>query len=345
MITFPARGAMPADVLANMESIGTELKKCSPADTVAYAFGIGTKVCGWSDESNSAYFDLASLTKPLFTAPTLLSLLAEHDVLDVDVSTVLNWAPSSASKRSVRQLLTHAAGLPAELPVDRDRSEAVAWLSERLHDETQPGEWVTYSDPSYWLVGLVVSELAREPLHATFASFAAAMGGGFVFGQAPAHRSVPAGPAADGIRFTHDPAARKLGPSGHAGAFGTLEGVVSAVVGWLDLSWLPAHLVESAFSCQTHTTPGGHRSLAWTLAGDPFHVVAHDWPMSTLSHTGFTGVSIALDPVSGWWAVYLSNAIPVNRDATPVLKARRLFHAAAASHLRSIAPPALPQRK
>jgi hypothetical protein len=46
-------------------------------------------------------------------------------------------------------------------------------------------------------------------------------------------------------------------------------------------------------------------------------------------------VSVALDPVSRWWAVYLSNAIPVDRDADPILVARRHFHAAAAAHLRA----------
>jgi CubicO group peptidase (beta-lactamase class C family) len=111
--------------------------------------------------------------------------------------------------------------------------------------------------------------------------------------------------------------------------------VIDAVLSWLDGSWLPESLVAEAFTCQTHATPGGHRSLAWTLAGDPFHVVAHDWPPTTLSHTGFTGVSVALDHVSRWWAVYLSNAIPVDRDADPILVARRHFHAATASHLRT----------
>jgi CubicO group peptidase (beta-lactamase class C family) len=140
----------------------------------------------------------------------------------------------------------------------------------------------------------------------------------------------------------HDPAARRLGLSGHAGAFGTLAGVVDAVQSWLDGAWLPERAATDAVTCQTHATPGGHRSLAWTLAGDPYHAVAHDWPPTTLCHTGFTGVSVALDPVSRWWAVYLSNAIPVARDAGPILVARRHFHAAAAAHLRTTTPAPTP---
>lgn len=89
-----------------------------------------------------------------------------------------------------------------------------------------------------------------------------------------------------------------------------------------------------ATTCQTHGIAGGHRSLAWTLAGDPYHPVAHDWPSSTLAHTGFTGVSVVLDPVTSWWAVYLSNAAPIGNDAAPVVVARRRFHAIVAEHLR-----------
>lgn len=339
MIAFPAHDAMPAEVMARIGAAGDELKRWSPADTVAYAFGIGNTICAASDESNGGLFDLASLTKPLFTAPALLTLMADHNVLGADVSTVLDW-PSSSSQKSIRQLMTHTAGLPAELPLGLNRDEVEAWLSKHLETdatgEARSGDWVTYSDPSYWLLGLVVSKLSGESLRARFVRLGDAYGGGFEFDRAPVQTSVPAGPAEDGVRLVHDPAARRLGQSGHAGAFGTLGGVVGAVAGWLDHLWLPERLVEACFTCQTHGTPGGHRSLAWTLSGDPFHVVAHDWPATTVSHTGFTGVSVALDPVSGWWAVYLSNAIPVERDATPVLKARRLFYAAAASHLRSV---------
>lgn len=335
MIAFPPPEALPAPVLADLEAIGRRLKAASPADTVACAYGVGRDVRAWYDDSEGRCFDLASLTKPLFTAPTVLGLLAAHGALDEPVAEILAWLPRVPGTPTARALLTHASGLPAELPADGDAAQVRTWVAQQVRDLAAPSPRVLYSDVNYWLLGELARACTGEPLPALFARSPTAASGTFSFAQAPADRSVPAGPVAGSARLPHDPAARRLGPSGHAGAFGTLAGVVDAVVSWLDGAWMPDHLAADALTCQTHATPGGHRSLAWTLAGDPFHVVAHDWPPTTLSHTGFTGVSAALDPVSRWWAVYLSNAIPVARDADPILVARRHFHAAAASDLRA----------
>lgn len=335
MIPFPPSDTLPAGALADLQDIGHRLQASSPADTVACAYGVGHDVQMWYDESDGRYFDLASLTKPLFTAPTVLGLLGSRDALDEAVAETLAWLPPVPATVTVRRLLTHAAGLPAELPVDGGASEVRTWVADLVHDVVAPREVVTYSDVGYWLLGDLASALAGEPLPALFASVPTAVPSAFLFGQAPANQTVPAGPIARSAQLPHDPAARRLGLSGHAGAFGTLAGVIHAAVTWLDRAWLPEPLATDAVTCQTHSTPGGHRSLAWTLAGDPFHAVAHDWPPTTLCHTGYTGVSVALDPVSRWWAVYLSNAIPVAGDAGPILVARRHFHAAAASHLRA----------
>lgn len=335
MIAFPSPEALPAALLADLEAIGRRLKAVSPADTVACAFGVGHDVRAWYDDSEGRHFDLASLTKPLFTAPTVLGLLADRGALDAPVAEILSWLPRRPETPTARALLTHASGLTAELPADGDAAKVRAWVAEQVRDLAVHDRSVVYRDVNYWLLGEVACACAGEPLPALFARSPTAASGAFSFAAPPADRSVPAGPVTGSARLPHDPAARRLGLSGHAGAFGTLTGVVDAVLSWLDGAWLPEALAADALTCQTHATPGGHRSLAWTLAGDPFHVVAHDWPPTTLSHTGFTGVSATLDPVSRWWAVYLTNAIPVDGDAGPILVARRHFHAAAAADLRA----------
>jgi CubicO group peptidase (beta-lactamase class C family) len=45
-----------------------------------------------------------------------------------------------------------------------------------------------------------------------------------------------------------------------------------------------------------------------------------------VSHTGFTGTSLALDPASGRWVVLLTNAVHVGRDPAPVQALRRAVH-------------------
>jgi CubicO group peptidase (beta-lactamase class C family) len=323
------------DVTGELRRIGNELIDTSPADTVACAFGIGGETLGGYDDSDGRFFDLASLTKPLFTAPTVLGLLGDASELDGRVADDVDWVPRSSGSPTLRQLLTHAAGLPDEFAGDVEPGTLHAWLADSIHRVRGERAWVSYSDPGYALLGLWATARTGRPLPTLFADAPTATPGAVRFGGVAAEAAVPAGPIVKGVQLTHDPAARRLGLSGHAGAFGTLAGVVDAVARWIDPSWLPAELAEAAVTCQTHTRPGGHRSLAWTLAGDPFHVVAHDWPATTVCHSGFTGVSIVFDPVSRWWAVYLSNAIPVDRDPTPILIARRMFHATVATHLRA----------
>ena len=331
MTAVLSSAAAPSGILDELHAIGAQLKNSSPADTVACAYGIGSDVLAWYDESDGRYFDLASLTKPLFTAPTVLGLVAESADLDRPSSEVLDWLPPGAP--SLRRLLTHAAGLPDEFPADVAAADVLTWLANRVGEIPADHDRVSYSDPSYWMLGRWAAARSGTALHSLFENAPTARAGEFLFGGAPADRTVTTGGVDGAVQLTHDPSARRFGESGHAGAFGTLAGVIDAVEVWLDPSWLTPDLATDAVSCQTHATPGGHRSLAWTLAGDPYHVVAHDWPPTTVSHSGFTGVSVALDPVSRWWAVYLSNAIPVEHDALPILRARRRFHAVAATDL------------
>ena len=45
-----------------------------------------------------------------------------------------------------------------------------------------------------------------------------------------------------------------------------------------------------------------------------------------MSHTGFTGTSVALDPTTGGWVVILTNAVRVGRDKAGLVQARRTTH-------------------
>ena len=59
-----------------------------------------------------------------------------------------------------------------------------------------------------------------------------------------------------------------------------------------------------------------------------FDILGGRWPPTAVSHTGFTGTSLALDPASGLWLVLLTNAVHVGRDATAVQALRRAVHEA-----------------
>jgi hypothetical protein len=268
MIIFPSLATLPTTVMADVSNIAREPRAARPADTAVCAYGVGHDVWMWSDESEGGYFDLASLTKPLFTVLTVLSLLSARGALDEPVGKILLWLPQESTTPSARQLLTQASGLPAELPTDRAASDVRSWVSAALAEAER--DVVASSDVGYWLLGETAATVTGDCLPALFAGAPTATDDAFVFWQAPAD-----------------------------------------------------------------TTPGGHHSLAWILAGDALHVVAHDWPPTRLCHTGFTGVSVALDPVSQWVGGLPQQRAPGRGDVGPILRAQRLHHAAAAAHLRA----------
>jgi CubicO group peptidase (beta-lactamase class C family) len=62
-------------------------------------------------------------------------------------------------------------------------------------------------------------------------------------------------------------------------------------------------------------------------------IAGGSWPRGAVSHSGFTGTSLALDPESGGWLVLLTNAVHFGRDHTAIRALRREVHAAAAPWL------------
>ena len=83
---------------------------------------------------------------------------------------------------------------------------------------------------------------------------------------------------------------------------------------------------------------GGRRGLGWVCPGDRYDILGGHWPASAVSHTGFTGTSLALDAPSGGWVVLLTNAVHFGRDNTASKALRLDVHRAVASCLFGGAP-------
>jgi CubicO group peptidase (beta-lactamase class C family) len=108
------------------------------------------------------FFDLASLTKPLVTAPLALSLLD----LDEDRRGQLGFE-SWSETLTVRQLLSHSAGLPPWLPFTgeplfRQLQRGFRVEAHPLLREAMPG-LSTYSDLGYRLLGELLEQATGRP--------------------------------------------------------------------------------------------------------------------------------------------------------------------------------------
>lgn len=308
-------------------------------------------VAGWADTTPGTsrpmtagtLFDLASLTKVVATTTAVLAL-AGRGRLGLD-DPAARYLPGFTALRggpvTIRHLLAHTSGLP-------DTVRFYQWCQTReglLRDlfatarQAPPGTRVTYSDLGFLALGEIVAAVAGEPLDAAVRDLVTGPLGMTSTGYAPA--TAPdrfAATERDGggtpLRgVVHDENARLMGGvAGHAGLFSVAADLAAFCAWWVSDAGVPvpAALRREAESCQTAGLRG-RRGLGWVRGGDRFDVLGGHWPASAVSHTGFTGTSLALDSPSGVWAVLLTNAVHFGRDAAAVRALRRGFHAAVAA--------------
>src|SRR5687767_5359662 len=114
-------------------------------------------------------YDLASLTKPLITG-LLCARRIELGELTLD-SSVSHYLPefdrTDKSMITVRELLTHTAGLPAWRPLyllADDEPEGAAGAIANLDLEYKPGTRVIYSDLGFITLGILLERMTGQRL-------------------------------------------------------------------------------------------------------------------------------------------------------------------------------------
>jgi CubicO group peptidase (beta-lactamase class C family) len=297
-------------------------------------------------------FDLASLTKVVATLPCVLYLVASGE-LDFDDS-VRRFLPGFAGAGkdgvTVRHLLTHTAGLPSHRKYYEEMSRAgearAAVLAEPLI--AAPGSAFDYSDVGLMLAGELAAAVSGDALDELTQQVVARPLGMTDTGYRPAARlasRIAATEPVDGVAkvgVVHDENAELLGGvAGHAGLFGTAADLARYAAAWTGgpaadgdgWAQVPGPLRAEALRCQTDGLDG-RRGLAWGLRHDRWDNMGEGWPESGAGHTGFTGTSLSVDPVTGLWAVLLTNAVHFGRGPEhSVVTLRKQVHQAVAAAL------------
>jgi CubicO group peptidase (beta-lactamase class C family) len=134
----------------------------------------GTVESGGTPVTPSTRFDLASLTKPLVTAPLCMAAIELGFInLDDPLSRFFPGSvPGDKEGITVKNLLSHSSGLPAyepfylqliELPAE-ERRNALASMILQTPLEAVPGKTASYSDLGYMLLGLILERQMGERL-------------------------------------------------------------------------------------------------------------------------------------------------------------------------------------
>ncbi len=148
--------------------------------------------------------------------------------------------------------------------------------------------------------------------------------------------------------FVHDPTARRMGGvAGHAGLFSTAADLATFCRMLLNGGVHDGQRILSPLGVDKMTTPAtpelevNTRGLGWDIDSTFSSNRGELLPIGSFGHTGFTGTSIWIDPITEMFVVFLSNRVhPDGKgDVTP-LRAR--VATIAASAVTSLPAPARP---
>lgn len=294
--------------------------------------------------TEDALFDVASLTKVLATAPSVM-ILIERGLIELD-SPVAAYLPDFAQQGkeaiTVRHLMTHTSGLRAGLVGARDLtsySRAVQLACEEA-PQAVPGKAFRYSDINYILLGEIVARVGKQPLN-EFAeekiyrplrmtnTFFLPLKGRVI----PIRRIVPTevegGIPVRGV--VHDPTSRKMGGvAGHAGLFTTVSDTARFARMMLNegelegVRIMKAETVRLMTQVQSPRDVQARRGLGWDIDSDYSRPRGSLFPIGSYGHTGFTGTCLWIDPSSRSFWIFYSNRVHPTRDGSIAALQRRL---------------------
>jgi CubicO group peptidase (beta-lactamase class C family) len=298
-------GRIPGGVLGMVDLAGNRMSR---------ATGLAQRAGGAWDGGErpmmlSTWFDLASLSKVIFTTPRILAL-AEQGIVDLDapVTSIIpdlrQYAPNGWERAvTFRQCLGHQTPFPAVEPIytyDGDPQRLRAFVLQR---EWRAGPPV-YSDINYILLGIVLERIEGRLVREMDP------GAGFAFSADPQQTAATEFCSWRGRLLSgevHDENCAALQGSGHAGLFGTAKSV-------LDF----AHRLLRG-------NASGDQKVAWMR--QPLSPKrTHGWERpydgwsggslcngALIGHTGFTGTGLWIDFERGRAWTLLTNRVHPSR--------------------------------
>src|SRR4051812_10325305 len=295
---------------------------CGAAIGVVTATGErAVAVCGLAQREpdpmplyRGTWFDLASLTKVLFTTPTLLQLVAQarmalDDKLVVAIPDLRQYDSQAAERQlTFRQCLSHQTHLPPVEPLYTYGLEPTTLRAFILPHAWRHGPPV-YSDINFTLLGIAIERMSgcllgelRPPP-------------GLAWRPVPAE-TAPTERCAWRGRVMHDENAFALGgAAGHAGLFGTIDGVLDAA----------QRLLQAVEPWQTRvrTRQSATRCLGWEARHEGWSG-GNACSEETIGHTGFTGTGVWIDFRRGLaWALLTNRVHPTRHCDTGIDALRR----------------------
>ncbi|ODT82616.1 MAG: esterase [Pelagibacterium sp. SCN 64-44] len=304
-------GKIPGGVLGLVDAAGNRMVR---------AVGRAAVVPSSRPMREHTWFDLASLTKVLFTTPRILRLVEEGVIdLDAPLTSVVpdfvqynldNWQ----RKITFRQCLGHQTPLPAVFPLYTYGSDPDLLRHFVLQRDWEAGPAV-YSDLNFILLGIAIERLAGKTIREIEPDQ------GFAWGADPDNAAATERCAWRGRVLcgeVHDENCAALQGAGHAGLFGTAD----AVLGWA-FDALKASALLAFGVTQMRTALSARRTHGWERPYEGWSG-GEGASAATIGHTGFTGTGLWIDFERGHsWTLLTNRVHPTRHFDSGIFALRR----------------------
>lgn len=313
------------------------------------AYQGGRIICDVAVGHTYAYYDLASLTKVIFTTQAMMYAfeLGKWN-FETKVAELLSWFPHKDVR--LTELLTHSSGLPWWMPLyveinpqaSRDeKREQLRQILQGLKIEKQ--EVAVYSDIGFLVLGFVLEKIFDKPLLDIWNDIKNKFYLGTTLEFHPDNKFMT---RANLFAPTEEcPIRKKLiqgevhdlncwalgGVSTHAGLFGSID----------DVGWFTLHLRSQMMGIARYSI---RQKTAQLFAKRALPEGRGDWAMGymmptlgsascgsyfsldSIGHTGFTGTSMWYDPKMDMSVIVLSNRVLYGSDNKAFGKLRPEIH-------------------
>lgn len=307
-------GRIPGATLGVVTADGEQWSRCS---------GFAAIQPAQEELTLDHWFDLASVSKVIATTRIIMDLV-DLDLIDLDapLSSVIpdlrqyDVAAAAERKLTFRQCLSHNTFLPAVEPIYTYGSDPDTLRAFVLQREWHRGPPV-YSDINFILLGIAIERVSGKSLTDW------PLGPGLTYGPIT-NRPVVAtefchwrGRVMKGA--VHDENAYALGGApGHAGLFGTVEGVLDFAHSLLNGTGMS----DAGFDA-IRTRSHANRTCGWEARFDGWHGGDACSP-ATIGHTGFTGTGLWVDFESGLaWTLLTNRVHPSRHVETGIMDLRK----------------------
>ncbi|OGT46104.1 MAG: hypothetical protein A3E83_08720 [Gammaproteobacteria bacterium RIFCSPHIGHO2_12_FULL_41_20] len=287
-------------------------------------------------------FDIASLTKVVATTPAIMQLV-EKAKLDLDAPVAQYWPTFGIHGKeaiTIRELLTHMSGLPADITVTNkltDKNKILRQI-EQIKPHGTPGKYFLYSDINFIVLAHLIEIITKEDFDRYVKNHITRPLGMkntfFLPAKKIRDRIAPTLIVNNKLRWgeVQDPLAYAMGGiAGNAGLFSNATDLAIYSQCLLDGGLLPRQsgyllgplTILKMTTRQTPTHITNMRGFGWDI-DSVYSNRGIFFPLSSFGHTGWTGTSLWIDPTTQTWVIILTSRVhPIPAKHNQLIQDRR----------------------